>query len=107
MITSLENARTAYDSYVLSGESAKASSRTLDIVADLYARGAVSITELIDAQNAKLQSDMNEASNLYSFMEKIVDVERAYGAFFSLMETPKKSEIINLLNKAENEGADE
>lgn len=97
MITALENARSSYDSYLLAGESALAADKTLKIVSDLYARGAVSITELIDAQNAKVNAEMNEASGLYSFMEKIVDVERAFGAFSAFSETEENT-IINILN---------
>jgi outer membrane protein TolC len=97
MITALENSKSSFDSYMLAGESAVAAEKTLRIVADLYARGAVSITELIDAQNAKLTADMNEASGMYTFMEKVVEVERAYG-FFSAFSEDTEQDIINILN---------
>lgn len=101
MIAAMENARSAYDSYKLAGESAEAAEKTLAIVADLYAKGAVSITELIDAQNAKLKADMNEAENQYSFMEKVVEVERAYGHFFAFSKESDDNIIMNIINNTE------
>lgn len=101
MITSLENTKSSYDSYILAGESAQAAKKTLKIVSDLYSRGAVSITELIDAQNAKLTADMNEASGMYTFMEKLVEVERAYGSFSAFSKNTEQNitDILNGLNR--------
>jgi len=98
MITALENARAAYDSYMLAGESAEAAKKTLSIVSDLYSRGAVSITDLIDTQNAKLNAEMNVASNQYNFMEKVVEVERAYGSFFAFSADGSDNTIMDVIN---------
>lgn len=97
MITSMENARTAYDSYFLAGASAEAADKTLDIVSDLYSRGAVSITDLIDAQNEKLNADTNVASSLYAFLDRIVDLERAYGRFTVFSTDSEKQIIIDIV----------
>ncbi|XOB63904.1 TolC family protein [Deferribacteres bacterium DY0037] len=100
MITALENARAAYDSFSLANESAVAAAKTLKIVSDLYSRGAVSITELIDSQNAKLNADMNTASSQYSFMERIVDVERAYGCFFAFAPDDQCEKLVTILKNS-------
>jgi len=100
MIVALENAKTAHESYMLAQESEIAAVKTMDIVADLYARGAVSITDLIDAQNARLNAEMNVASSQFGFMEKIVDVERAYGSFFAFNTKEDDERFISIIKNS-------
>lgn len=98
MIAALENARTSYDSYKLAIESEVAAKKTVEIVTDLYSKGAVSITELLDAQNASLNAGMYVASSRFSFMERLIDVERAYGGFFAFNTAEEDQTFLNLIN---------
>lgn len=93
MIVALENARTAYGNIELAKVSANAATKTLEIVTDLYSKGAVSITELIDAQNAKLTGDLYLAGAEYDFMNRSMEVERAYGQFFVFNTAAEDSEF--------------
>jgi outer membrane protein TolC len=99
MIAALENSKASFNQHLLAQASAKAAERTTEIASDLYAKGAVSITELIDAQNARLTAEMNVASTRFDFMEKLVTVERAYGSYFIFKTDAEDAEFINNINK--------
>jgi outer membrane protein TolC len=63
----------------LSREAATASMKNLDLVTDSYAKGVVSIQDLLDAQNSALTTDLNAANAVYDFLIDLVEVERAAG----------------------------
>ena len=56
---------------------------------DAYSRGAVSLTELLDAQNAFVVADEAAANAVYDFLADYIDVQRALGRFDALM-TPEE-----------------
>lgn len=68
----------------LTRRSTEASHKNFDLVSDAYARGAVSITELLDAQTAYLTAQQRAASATYRFLSDLMEVERATGSFFVL-----------------------
>lgn len=72
-------AAASFASIGLAREAAAASERNLDLVTDAYARGVVTVVELLDAQNAALASDQNAASAVYRFLSDLVRVHRAAG----------------------------
>jgi len=63
----------------LSREAAAASTKNLDLVTDSYAKGVVSIQDLLDAQNAALATDVNASNAVYNFLIDLVEVQRAAG----------------------------
>jgi outer membrane protein TolC len=102
MVAALENGRSAYTSYVLAKSAAKAANETFEIMTDLYSKGAISITELIDSQNAMLAAQLNVAASEYDFLEKMVDVERAYGQFFVFKTESEKRDFADLIKNIMN-----
>jgi outer membrane protein TolC len=50
-------------------------------VSDAYARGAASITGLIDAQSAALDASEASANAVHDFLLDLMRVERAMGSF--------------------------
>ena len=48
---------------------------------DLYGRGAVGITDLLDAQNAALRDDQAAANAVYNFLIDLIRAERAASSF--------------------------
>ena len=70
----------------LSREAAEASRNNLALVSDSYARGAVSIIDLIDAQQAALISEQQAANAIYDFLLDLLRVERAAGRFSFFMK---------------------
>jgi len=72
----------------LTRQSAEAARKNLDLVADAYARGAVSIIELLDAQTASVNAELAAANAVHVLLLDLMDVERAAGTsiFFASEE---------------------
>ena len=69
-------------SYAVIGQTrlaAEAAHKSLDVVQDSYSQGLVSIVELLDAQNAVMQTDQLAATAVYDFLIDLMEVERAIG----------------------------
>lgn len=60
-------------------DAAEAADQNLEIVTDAYGRGAVSLIDLIDAQNAALVADQAAADAVFDFFIDLMNVERAIG----------------------------
>jgi outer membrane protein TolC len=63
----------------LSREAAEASHKNLDLVTDSYAKGVVSIQDLLDAQNSALIADLSGSNAVYDFLLHLVEVQRSAG----------------------------
>lgn len=68
-----------YPGIGLSEEAARAAAKNLEIVTDGYERGAVSIIDLLDAQNAALVAQLSSANAVYDFLLDLMEVQRAAG----------------------------
>jgi outer membrane protein len=60
---------------------ADAARRNFDLVADAYARGAIAIITLLDAQQAALSADEAAANAVYDFLVDLMRVQRSTGEF--------------------------
>jgi outer membrane protein TolC/ABC-type uncharacterized transport system substrate-binding protein len=69
---------------------AEAAGKSLDVVSDAYSRGAVSIVDLLDAQNAALVADLAAADAVYNFLVDRLASERAY-SFFEILATEEEN----------------
>ena len=87
----------SYPAIELSQQASDAASRNLDLVTDQYSRGAVTVTDLIDAQEAKLQAELAAADTRYAFLIDFVEVQRAAGDFQLLLQPGRSAEWINRL----------
>jgi outer membrane protein TolC len=76
----------------LSRDAAEASHNNLDLVTDAYSRGAVSIIDLLDAQNAALVADQGAANAVYDFLLDLMEVERAVGQFDFLVSAEDRAD---------------
>ncbi len=65
----------------LSNAAAAAADENFVLVADLYGRGAVGITDLLDAQNAALRDEQAAANAVYNFLIDLIRAERAASSF--------------------------
>jgi outer membrane protein len=79
--SALHAARSALTAIRLSGEAADAARSNLDVVRDGYTRGAVSILDLLDAQNAALVAELRAATGVYEFLRALMEAERAASRF--------------------------
>ena len=88
----LHLAQAAYGQIDLSAAAAEASRKNYDLVADAYARGTVSIIQLLDAQEASLTANAASIESLYNFLITIMALQRAVGGYDYLL--PEDERII-------------
>ncbi len=79
--TTLHEMRASLANIDLSRDAAEASANNFRLVQDSYSRGAASIIQLLDAQNAALVAEQLAASAVYDFLIDLMGVERAAGRF--------------------------
>jgi outer membrane protein TolC len=79
--SALHQAGFSYANIALTQDAAEASARNLELVTDLYQRGAADIIQLVDAQNQALGAALAAANALYDFLIDALRVQRAAGAF--------------------------
>ncbi len=81
VMDSIDDMRASYLSIDLARSGAESARKNLDIVSDSYARGIISIVDLIDAQNAALASDQDSYNAVYDFFTDLMAMQRASGSF--------------------------
>ncbi|MEW5875870.1 MAG: TolC family protein [Candidatus Zixiibacteriota bacterium] len=69
----------SYAGIALARDAALAARNSLELVSDAYARGAVSIVNLLDAQSAALVAEQGQATSVYDCLLDWIEVERAAG----------------------------
>ena len=77
--TSMFSIAASWNNIELSREAAEASRKNLDLVTDAYAKGVVSIQDLLDAQNAALTADLRASNAVFNFLLDLAEVQRAAG----------------------------
>jgi len=82
----LHRVSASYPSIELSRTAANAADENLRMVTDAYGRGAVSVTELIDAQDTALEANLAATDATYGFLIDFVDVLRAMSEFDLLLD---------------------
>jgi outer membrane protein TolC len=75
--TALEEVSASFLGIQLANDAAVAAAQSLELVSDGYARGVVSILDVLDAQNAALTADLAAAASVYQFLIDLMEVERA------------------------------
>lgn len=85
----LYDAITSYTGIRLTEEAAAAAERSLELVTDAYSRGALDILDLLDAQNAQLNADLQVVDARYQFFIDLTRVERAVNSF-EFTRTPEE-----------------
>jgi len=91
----LENIRASFRNIELTKEAEDAVVRNFEIVQDSYSEGVVTITQLLDAQNAAISSQLNSANAVYIFLIDLLSMERATGSFYMLMTDEEKANYVN------------
>ena len=88
----LHLAQAGYVTIDLTASAAESSRKNYELVADAYARGNVSIIQLLDAQDASLNANAASIDSLYSFLITIMSLQRAVGGFDYLL--PENERIV-------------
>jgi outer membrane protein TolC/ABC-type uncharacterized transport system substrate-binding protein len=76
----------SYPAIGLSREAAAAAHENYTKVSDAYARGVVSITDLISAQGASLNADLAQAQATFTFLTDFTDTLRVSNSFDVLLD---------------------
>ena len=84
--TALLQAGASWAGIDLAADAADAARRNLALVSDAYEQGALSILDLIDAQNTALVAEQGAATAVHDFLVDLMDVHRASGRFGLFME---------------------
>ena len=82
----LHQTASSWPAIELSREAQAAADENLANVTDAYARGAVSVTDLIDAQETALLNGLSATDAKYGFMTDFVNVLRSMGDFEILLD---------------------
>jgi outer membrane protein TolC len=82
----LHRTASSYPSIELSQDAAAAARENLTMVRDAYAKGALSVTDLVDAQDASLEAELAAAEAKYTFLIDFIAVLRATGSFDMLLD---------------------
>lgn len=85
-LVALHRASGTYPALEFSQKAADAAIENLGLVTDAYRTGTVSVTDLIDAQNAALAAQLRAVDARYAYLIDAVDVLRATGDFTLLID---------------------
>jgi len=77
----------SYPSIQLSKTAATAAKKNLDLVTDAYSRGAISILDLLDAQNAALVAEEAATNAVFDFLTDLMNLQRSAGRFDFFLDT--------------------
>ncbi len=99
ILIALQQASGSYPGIRLSKNAAKAAKENLDLVIDSYSKGVVSITDLIDAQNASLAANLDAVDAQYQFMIDWIEVQRAVANFDLILTTDGFDQWYQALNE--------
>jgi outer membrane protein TolC len=98
--SALETAASSYTGIALARDAAEAAGQNYALVSDAYASGTVSITTVLDAQNAALTSAESAANAVNDFLIDLMRVERAMGQFGVLQAPEQRQEFLSRLRAA-------
>ena len=89
----LHAAEAAHGQIDLAASAAEASRKNFELVSDAYARGTVTVIELLDAQDTSLTASAAAAESLYNFLITIMSVQRAIGGYDFLLPTEEREAL--------------
>ena len=93
----MESAAASYAAITLTRDAADAAARNYDLISDAYGSGTVSITTLLDAQDAAVSSAESAANAVHDFLLDLFRVERAMGSFGALQPIGQRQEFLTRL----------
>jgi len=91
---SLEKLQVSYRNLQLNKNAAESALKNMDIVQDLYDEGQLSITNLIDAQNAYFGAEINATNSLYQFIIDFFVLQRYTGDYLALATDEQQADFM-------------
>jgi outer membrane protein TolC len=93
----METAGSSYAAIALTRDAAEAAGRNYDLISDAYGNGTVSITTVLDAQDAAVSSAEGAANAVHDFLLDLIRVERAVGTFGTLQPPEQRAAFLERL----------
>jgi outer membrane protein TolC len=93
--SALHGAGASFAGIGLAEQAAGAAANNLQLVTDSYSRGAVSIIDLLDAQNASLVAGEAAENALYDFLIDLMEVERSVGRIYFLARPEEREALFD------------
>jgi outer membrane protein len=101
--TNLENVQTSYRNLQLSEDAAESAEKNVVIIQDLYNEGQISVTSLIDAQNAYLTAEINASNAMYQLLLDLFALERSAGEYMSIATEEQRSDFMKRFSEFKNQ----
>lgn len=89
--SALYAAESAYAAIALSRRSAELAAQNLAVVQDKYEQGAVSIVNLLDAQNSAFAQRQSADAAVYKFLSELLQFQRSFG-WIEVLASPSEKE---------------
>jgi len=93
----LHQIKASYPSIQLSREAEVAARKNLKLVTDAYTRGALSILDLLDAQNAALVAEESATNAVFVFLIDLMNLQRNVGRFDFFLDERDLDDWLNRL----------
>jgi outer membrane protein TolC/ABC-type uncharacterized transport system substrate-binding protein len=97
--SSLHTTGASYAGIEQSRLSADAAKQSLDLVEDAYGRGAVTIIDLLDAQNNSLVAELTAANAIYDFLIDLMEAERSIGKLVLQMTDEEREAFFDRMDQ--------
>ena len=97
--SNMQNVGASFSNIQLSEEAQEASLKNFNLIQEAYKQGTVSVINLIDAQNAAIQAQLNAANAGYNFIIDLLSVDRAVGKYYSLSTTEERENYFQRLKE--------
>ena len=94
----LHQIKASHPSIQLSREAAVAAHKNLKLVTDAYTRGALSILDLLDAQNAALVAEESATNAVFVFLIDLMNLQRSLGRFDFFLDERGLDDWLNRLS---------
>ncbi len=85
VLTTIQRTKGSYPAIRLTRQAAEAARQNYELIADAYVKGAISITNLIDAQDAALTADLAAVESQYTFVIDWIALQRAIADYDLLL----------------------
>lgn len=99
VISLFETASLSYPKIALSANAAENALKSFNIVQDSYSQGVVSITDLIDAQQAAVEANLYSAISVYEYLIDVLMLQRAIGRYFILLPYEERADFFYRLEQ--------
>jgi len=99
VVSLFERASLSYPKIELSASAAEYAMKSYNIVQDSYSHGVVSITQLLDAQQAAVQANSYASISIYTYLIDVLALQRAMGKFFILHPLEETSDFFYRLDE--------